>query len=190
MENNMDFINVYENSFSDPNYNLHPNTEFRFQLVYEFIKKNKVESMIDIGSGRGNVIDYILTNHPNINITSCDLKKFHDFDVDFIQINLCDNENVKIDNKYDLLTCLDVLEHLEKTCVDNVLRLFSNISKHSLITIANHSDIKNGVELHIIQENMGYWSPIIEKYFQINNVDTKYDGRLYLLELTSKNYTI
>lgn len=185
----MNFINVYEKSFLNPNYNLHPNTEFRFELVYDFIKKNKVDSVIDIGSGRGNVINYILTNHPNIKITSCDLKKFHDFDVEFIQLNLCDNENIKITKKYDLLTCLDVLEHVEKTCVDNILNLFSTISKHSLITIANHSDVQNGVELHIIQENMDYWTPIIEKYFHINNIDTKYDGRLYLLELTSKKYS-
>ena len=178
---------IYEQSFSDLNYNLHPDNEFRFNMVYDYLKLNKVNTFVDIGSGRGTIIKYIITNHPSIEILSCDLKKFHNYDVEFIEINLCDKDTFKISKKYDLLTCLDVLEHINKECVDDILFFLSKISKYSLITIANHSDIQNGVELHIIQENMEYWSPLIEKYFEIIKTETQYNDRLYMLTLKSKN---
>jgi hypothetical protein len=178
---------IYEQSFSDSKYNLHPDTEFRFNMVYDYINTNNVNTLVDISSGRGNIIKHIITNHPNIEILSCDLKKFHDYDVEFIEIDLCDKNTFKITKKYDLLTCLDVLEHIGKECVDDILYFFSRISKHSLVTIANHSDIQNGIELHVIQENMEYWTPLIEKYFEIIKSETQYNNTLYMLTLKSKN---
>ena len=178
---------IYEQSFSDSKYNLHPDTEFRFNMVYDYINTNQVNSLVDISSGRGNIIKYITLNHPNIEILSCDLKKFHDYDVEFIEMDLCNKDTFKITKKYDLLTCLDVLEHIDKECVDDILYFFSRISKYSLVTIANHSDIQNGVELHLIQENMEYWAPLIEKYFEIIKTETQYKNTLYMLTLKSKN---
>jgi hypothetical protein len=79
-----------------------------------------------------------------------------------------------------------VLEHVQKECVEDIFKTLNKISKFSIFTIANHSDIHNGVELHLIQENMSYWEPIIKKYFEVLNFDEKYGGRLYLLNLKNK----
>jgi len=184
----IDFKKIYENSFSNPNYNLHNDEEFRFQFVKNFILKTEIKTMIDIGSGRGNVLKIVTETFPNIIVESSDLKKFHGLNTKFHEINLCDSKTFKSieDSKYDLLSCLDVLEHIEKDCVDDVLSLFSKISKYSLLTIANHSDKQNGVELHLIQENLTYWNPIIEKYFEILDTKKEYNEKLYLLTLKSK----
>jgi len=186
--NKVNFKNIYESSFNDTNYNKHPDEEYRFQLVKNFIIENEIKSVLDVGSGRGNVIKIIKELDPSIEITSCDLKKFHEYDCEFLELNLCDKNSLsKIENKnYDLLVCLDVLEHVQKDCVDDIFKTFNKISKFSILTIANHSDIHNGVELHLIQENMNYWEPKIQKYFDILNFGEKYGGRLYLLNLKNK----
>jgi len=184
----MDYKKIYESSFNQTGYNLHPDNEFRFQFVNDYIKTNEINSIIDIGSGRGNILKIIKETYPNVEVTSTDIKKFHNIDVPFFELNLCDTETYDFLNerKFDLLSCLDVMEHIEKKCVDDVLKFFSNISKKVLLTIANHSDVQNGIELHVIQEGMNFWGPVIEKYFFIDDVEVQYNGRLYLLKLTSK----
>ena len=186
---NLNYKEIYENSFNNPNYNLHEDNEFRFQIVIGFIEKNKVDSLIDIGSGRGNVINLIKKNFPQIKITSTDLIKFHDFDVPFFEIDLCQKKSLERieDKKFTLLSCLDVMEHINRDCVDDVLDFFSRISDYSILTIANHSDVLNGVELHLIQEDMSYWKPKIENKFHIIDYSEEYNGRLHLLTLKSKN---
>lgn len=184
----MDYKQTYEKSFQTPNYNLHSDEEFRFQYVMKFINTNKIGSVIDISSGRGNLINMIKSFDPKVQITSTDLKKFHNYDIPFFEVNLCDTNTFKniTPSKFDLLTCLDVLEHIEKGCVEDVIRTFSELSRYSVLTIANHSDVLNGVELHLIQENLNYWGPIIEKYFTILDQQEHYNGRLYLFTLKSK----
>jgi hypothetical protein len=184
----MDYKKTYEQSFENTNYNLHSDQEFRFQYVINALHQIKAGSVIDISSGRGNLINVIKNFDPKISVTSTDLKKFHNYDVPFFEVNLCEPETFKNiePNKFDLLTCLDVMEHIEKGCIENVLRTFSEISRFSVLTIANHSDILNGVELHIIQENLTYWKPIISKYFVILDQQEHYNGRLYLFTLKSK----
>lgn len=183
----MDYKKIYENSFKSDRYNLHPDEEFRFQYVLNFIKKNNFKSLIDVGTGRGNLINVVKQADNTIDILSSDLKKFHNFDVPFVEINLCDESvfdsySVK---HFDILTCLDVMEHIEKKCVENILSKFAKISKYSVLTIANHSDILNGVELHVIQENLSYWLPILKKYFEVIDQQEYYNGRLYLFTLKS-----
>lgn len=184
----MDYKNIYEKSFNNIGYNLHQDDEYRFKFVESYITKNNPKTIIDMGSGRGNILKILNDKFDDLEITSCDLKKFHNYDVPFYEINLCDTTTFEKlnDKKFDLLCCLDVMEHLEKKCLDDVLNFFSRISKNCLLTIANHSDILNGVELHLIQENMDYWSPVLEKYFIIENVKQEYNGRLYLINLKSK----
>lgn len=181
----MDYNKIYGELFNGNHYNSHLNSEPRFQYVYEFLINNDIKSIGDFGSGRGNLIELILNHNSSYNLHSYDLKKFHTFDVPFAEINLCDLKVKTTDIKYDLITCLDVMEHLNKECVDNVLEFYSMNSTYTILTIANHSDIQNDVELHIIQENLDYWIPLIEKYFTVINNKEEYNGRLYLLTLKS-----
>ena len=87
--------------------------------------------------------------------------------------------------EFDLLTCLDVMEHIEKKYVNNIIQNFSRISNYAVLSIANHSDILNGVELHLIQEDMSFWKPLLENYFKIIDHTEFYNGRLHLLILKS-----
>jgi hypothetical protein len=191
----MDYLNIYSKLFN-ANYNQYGGSEKSIECSIDFIKKNNIKTLIDISTGTGTFPKFVSKEITDINITCTDLKKFNDLNYEFISVDLSKNEDLeKIKtNGYELLTCLDVLEHLDKSFIDNVLKHFARISKNVILTIANHSDIQNGIELHTIIENMDYWRPVIENYFHIVKLES-YDftqknnsvNYLYLLTLKSKN---
>lgn len=178
------FLDVYNKAFSCDSYNQHTDQEPRFKFAIDFINNNNICSVLDVGSGRGNLLKLIKHNNSNINITSADLNKFHSVDgVEFVKINLCDPSTLKIKGTFDLITCLDVLEHLTEDVIETVFKFFSDKAKYSVISIANHSDVHDGVELHLIQKDLNFWLPIIKKYFNVLSCTTEYNDRLYILTL-------
>jgi 2-polyprenyl-3-methyl-5-hydroxy-6-metoxy-1,4-benzoquinol methylase len=189
----MDYKKTYTNLFNTKDYSRHTENELRYQIVNNFINKNKIDSLLDIGSGRGVLLDLIKKENPNIKILSTDLDKFHGLDTDFKKIDLSNKETYfDVSEKYNLLTCLDVLEHLEKSFIENVFEWFSKVSNSQILTIANHSEILNGVEIHTIREDLSYWEPIISKYLDVVHKETKvfmHMGKphyLYILITNSK----
>lgn len=69
--------------------------------------------------------------------------------------------------KYDLLACIDVLEHIEPDYIDNVLdHMLENTHKFGFFTISTRPAIKtlpDGRNAHLIQEKFHWWKPKIEK---------------------------
>jgi hypothetical protein len=186
----MDYKNVYDEAFSISRYNTHPDDEFRYVITNDYIKSNIIETLIDIGSGRGKLLEVLKKDYSDLYIMSCDINKYHEVEVDFETIDLSNPDTYcYFDFKYDLLTCLDVLEHLDKSYIEKVLEYFSKISKKCILTIANHSDKLNGVELHTIQEDDSYWTPLIKRYFMIDKYDEYYivngKARLYIYYVES-----
>jgi hypothetical protein len=178
---NVDYVNVYKNIFSQNNiYNEHINDRERYDFVIDEIKKNNYNKVIDISSGRGNMIKCIKDIFPDINITSTDLLKFNDIKVDFIQLDLTsENDRNSVRDKYDFLSCLDVLEHIEENEINNILRFFKSISKNFCFSIANHSDVQNGVEVHLIQKDKIFWDKILSEHLCIVESFIKYENKLY-----------
>jgi chemotaxis methyl-accepting protein methylase len=137
------------------------------------------------------MLQILSDNFSHIKLTSCDLNKYHNVDIDFHQLDLSDPSKYIYFPVNDLLICLDVLEHLDKSFIEDVLKYFSVISKNSILTVANHSDIIDGIELHTIREDDSYWTPLISKYFTIHRINEHYHqfGKplLYIYYLTSNN---
>lgn len=181
----MDYKNTYTHLFNTDDYSIHNIDELRYQISNEFIKKNGIQSMVDIGSGRGVLLDLLSKENPNLKILSTDLSKFHGLNFDFKEIDLSNKETFfNIENKFQVLTCLDVLEHLEKHFIEDIFKWFSEISENQILTIANHSEILDGKEIHLIQENMDYWGPLVNKYFDIISQEEK----VFPTHLGTKNY--
>lgn len=160
----------YKKLFNNPNYNFHSNNELRFQFVMDYILKSNLKSLIDFGSGRGNLIKTLLENKVELEISSADLDKFHEYQVPFYKIDILNEEYRKVlDGKdFDLLTCLDVMEHLDKDKTDEIFKYFSKISKFQIFTIANHPDFQDGKDIHTIQENLPFWINSISKSLKID----------------------
>lgn len=185
----MDYENIYKKVFEQPSYN--SDTSKSYKIAIEFLQKNKnVKTICDIGSGKGNLIKNILNEDNTYELYCYDLKCFLNLNlldsVKFSELNLTKKQDLSKIKKCDLLFCLDVLEHIEEKYVDNILYYFSKKSKKAFITIANHSDIINGQELHLIQKNNLFWDEILLKYFNIMNYREEYDKRLMIYSLETK----
>lgn len=178
----IDYRSIYEKLFSRcPSYNCHFETEPRYKACYDFIEEHKIDSLIDIGSGSGCFIKGLLRRFSSLDITTTDLMKFHDSDVKFIPLDLTKNRSLKqLTGKYNLLTCLDVLEHVEQKHIDKILLKLSTLSKRAIFSIANHSDFIKGRELHLIQKGAAWWRAKIAKYYRITKSDSFHEERVYL----------
>lgn len=184
----MKYKEVYDNIFNTKmRYNVHIGDKDRYDFVIENIIQNNYKKIIDISSGRGYFIKYLKELKNDIDITSTDLKKFNNIDVKFIELNLCEKSDYqKIVEKYDHLSCMDVLEHVEEKHIEDILQFFSTLSNNFCFTIANHSDVQNGVELHLIQKNMNWWNDVLNRNFIIIKSFSKYNNRLYCYVLRGK----
>jgi hypothetical protein len=185
----MDYLKIYEGIFNEyENYDNHIGYIDRYNYIIKEISKYSYKKIIDISSGRGVLIKLLQNKFSDIKICTTDIKKFNDIDVDFIKLDLTNKiEYNNIIDKYDLLLCLDVLEHIEEEYIDDVLNFLSSISENFCFSIANHSDIKNNYELHLIQKNKKWWNTKLKKYYKIIKTFNKYDNKLYCYILTKKN---
>lgn len=153
-------------------------------VINELNKIHKFDSILDIGSGRGNLVKFILKQYPNIKISTSDIENFHNMELPFYKIDLNDINTLKDIQKHDIITCTDVLEHLPESSIKNVIEMFSKKCKVAIFTIANHSEIINDVQLHLIQKDLDFWRETVKEFFEIKNLETSYNGRLYLLTCT------
>jgi len=155
---------------------------------YSYILPNKerIKTCIDISSGRGGFLSLI--KDLGFNIVSTDLKKFNNLDLPFIRCDLSNKTDVDSlkSNHYDLLTCIDVLEHIEKQYIDYVLQVFAEMSDVCLLIIANHEDFQYGIKLHLIVEELEYWTSCVSRYFTIDKIETLKDGLIYYFECSRK----
>tara|TARA_B100001939_G_C16942763_1_gene618970 strand:- start:1258 stop:1815 length:558 start_codon:yes stop_codon:yes gene_type:complete len=183
----MDYLKVYTDLFDTKDYSVHDENTYRYQLVKSYIEDHNPESMIDIGSGRGKLLSLINDSY-DIKIESSDLDKFHNINIPFRHLDLSNKSTYFNDTKYDILTCLDVLEHLDKSFLKDSIKWFKSISNVQILTIANHSEILNGIEIHTIQEDENFWrehlienSEILQENIQV------FGSRNYLYTFILKN---
>jgi len=178
----INYKETYEKVFDIPHYSKNRDRKVSCQLVHDYLSGDE-KSAIDIGSGRGPVLLELLTKFQSSQILSCDLKKFHDLEVPFRVLDLtvkADRDSILLDFPvFDFLTCMDVLEHVEKKELDNILIFFKLIAKKYLIVVANHSDVW-GEELHLIQEPMDWWEDKLTKYFSILKKKSIHSNRAYV----------
>lgn len=184
----MDYLKIYEEVFKNyDDYDMHIGYYDRYNYILKELNIKKYQKIIDISSGKGILIKILQEKFPSIDICCTDIKKFNDINVNFIKLDLTNkNDYNNITDKYDLLLCLDVLEHIEEKYIDDILEFLLSLSTTFCFSIANHSDIKNNYELHLIQKNKKWWNKKLKKYYKIIKTFNKYDNKLYCYILTKK----
>lgn len=186
----MDYKRVYENTFSIPEYSA--DHHIQYDYILDAVKSYNLEhnKLIDIGSGRGHLINMLNnSNIKNLSITSVDLKQFHNYQINnFIDCDLSKSEDRHklLNDNYDILVCTDVFEHLDKSFIEDVISMCSKLSKRCIFGIANHSDVWNGIELHTIQESDAWWENLLNKYFTIDRKNKMFGDRLYMYVCSTK----
>ena len=184
------YLKIYNTIFKKLGYNRHTHREPRFLFAAKYFAKSNLKSLVDIGTGHGLLLQIAHEINFQTELTSIDLKNYHGLNyVTHITTDITNKEDRdKITGKFEILTCLDCLEHVEEKDIYNVLEMFSRLSDIFLFSIANHSDIIDGVELHLIQKDSLWWTNKLSEFFDITYFEFLMDNRLYLYKCKSKQH--
>lgn len=171
------------------------------KLIKEIIKKNKIRSMLDYGCGKG----FYYSNPSNSNgLEIKSLKDFWNIDIDLYDPCFEKNSFLDENKKYDLVTCIDVLEHIPSIDIEWVLeRLINKANKYVFINVACHPAIAllpNGKNAHINVNRPEWWHHKILSFKKIYNeikiicictIKEKGEHRYFPLQYDDKltNYT-
>ena len=161
-------IKKYDYLFENNNlYNANKNHP-RYAVAEKLLKScGKVKLVADIGCGRGIFFDklqkkglQVIGMDPSMVIVN--LRKSP-----FIVQGTCDSIPFA-NNLFDVVFCLDVLEHIPEKLISDSLRELYRISKRYLIiSAASHEDVVENLKVHISVKPYQEWEKIISKYFKI-----------------------
>lgn len=137
-------------------------------LVTQLIDQLQIDEMLDYGAGKGRLAQSIKPERRVI------IELY-----DPAQVDYCEEPNPR-----DFVTCIDVLEHIEPECLDNVLDDLKRVTKkYGFFTIHTGPAVKvlpDGRNAHLIQEDFRWWLPKIWERFNIHSM-TQTKGGFYVL---------
>lgn len=175
---------VYDNLYSSDKYGKVENKNQANWLMSRNL--SGIRTAVDFGCGRGHAVNTL--TKLGIKTTGVD---FADSLVDtwgdstsFIN---GDVRNTNLDKTFDLVVCHDVLEHISMEDIDDAM---DNLARHTgklvSLAIANHPDVWNGKELHLIQEGVDWWRKKVEARWEIIEYESRLGGRLHLFWCRTK----
>lgn len=132
----------------------------RVKIVLGFLKAIHPESLLDIGSGRGVFLFPLLCELGYLDITSVEiltkraelLKNISDGGINNLTIINSDITSIKLEKKYDVVTMLEVLEHIPNVtkAIENAINLANN---YIVITVPSKKD-NNPEHIHLLTKNI------------------------------------
>ncbi len=128
------------------------------KLIKNIILKNKIESMLDYGCGKGHYYENATKEY---GIPNKSLRDFWEIDIDLYDPCFEKNSHINENKKYDLIICIDVLEHIPSIDIDWVLKKIINKSnKYVFLNIACYPAVAllpNGKNAHININSPEWW---------------------------------
>ena len=149
----------------------------RYKHIDQWLVNNRCHSIIDYGCGKGYVLENISKKFPLIHCTNYDpgYAKFAN----------------RPEKPAELVICSDVLEHIEPTLIDNVLKdiesLTLNVAYLIIDTKPAGKNLPDGRNAHLIIENQDWWTNKVQtvtNFDIINNMFWK--GRRVSMECRKK----
>lgn len=175
----IDYKQIYDIAFSYSDYNVHSMDESRFEFVTRSVKLDKISKMIDISCGTGTLLKYIQQNYPNITYIGTDISQYGEFPITKLDLtNQNDWNNI---SQTQLITCMDVLEHIEEEYMTSIIKNLARKCAFAVITVANHEEIRGDTDLHVTKQNLNYWVSVINKDFYIVKMENSNDRSYYFL---------
>ena len=127
------------------------NANFHIRYCLSFIKKYIKGDILEIGAGCGSFTrNYIKTDFPNITLTELDKKNIQDLNrkfKNFKNVKVLNTTINKIENEYDSILYLHVLEHI-KDDQDEIREATKRLKKggHLLIMVPAHQKIYSNLD--------------------------------------------
>lgn len=183
-------IKKYDYLFSkNKDYNSNPYHP-RFEVAIDFIKKlNNIKTILDVGVGKGHLFKKL--DNQKYTIEGIEPSKSAREILNDSRIKDAYSHKIPLRNQsFDLVVCLDVLEHIPSHLIEPSLKEINRISKKgAIISVAYHSDLVENMELHISSMPFKEWEKRIKKFFRViekkevcSKKDSSKKSEVYLLE--------
>jgi hypothetical protein len=128
-------------------------------VVKSLLRLGRCSSISDYGAGKCNL-------KRRLGIKAAGPVEYHPYDPAFPEYGP--------PREADLVTCIDVLEHIEPPALDAVLGELSRITRRlAFLTVHTgpaKKTLSDGRNAHLIQESPGWWLARFEPYFDILHV--------------------
>jgi len=142
-------------------------------IIKEIIKKENINNMIDYGCGKGNFYSKSFDLEGKL---IPPLRKFWDIEIKLYDPCYEKYSKFEKDETFDLLICIDVLEHIPESDIEWILDRFFKISKkYIFINVACYEAIAllpDGENAHINIQKPIWWLNKLEKFLK-NNKEIK-----------------
>lgn len=133
-------------------------TKKHYKHVERLVDLNKVTSVLDYGCGKGHFLEHLKNKYGHLKVEGYDVAN-----PEYSKLNV---------GQYDLVTCFDVLEHVEFNAMGAVLsEIYEKTSRWFICSIANYPAAKklpDGRNAHITQLPFGFWFTTLSTYFRVD----------------------
>ena len=127
-----------------------------WQQVCELIDKHECRTWLDYGCGTGKLAANVRKTGLSVLI--------EEYDPGVV------GKDVPISASFDLVTCLDVLEHIEPECLDDVLAdLWRLTGKIAFVVVATRpagKELPDGRNAHLIVQPWEWWLAKLREHFE------------------------
>lgn len=155
----------YEAVYKRPGYKMGERRKLHAtQIINTWNPENEVKSFLDVGCGRGEILEYAKRK----GFRTCGTEIVSYLVNPEKSIIYAEADNLPFaDKSFDYITCLDVIEHLVPGIEIPVFQEFKRVARDRiLMTIANFpSPGVNGEELHINIKPYSVWHDLIIEVF-------------------------
>jgi len=177
-----------------PEYGQVNKDEPRFIVALNYLLSiSNVLTVLDAGVGRGGFYRLIKNRYDvyGIEPSRIAIERFHKYDDRILNIYVQDLISYFQEEKFDVVTCLDVLEHIPPADIDLAIYSLNRVGKkYLIISVANHEDSWDGMDLHVSLFSFEEWEKRFHKYLKIISKNIIHNGRacVYLLEKLNASF--
>lgn len=133
-------------------------TAKHYPLIQNLIQKRSFGSVLDYGCGKGHFIQFARESMPGLRVEGFDVAS--------------DEYAVLPDGKFDVVVCLDVMEHVEFGALSNVLgEIRDRASKVFVCSVANYpagKKLPDGRNAHVTQMPFSTWFGLFSGFFRVD----------------------
>jgi hypothetical protein len=169
-----DYRKEQERLHQNPNYGV-ASLEFA-PIVSQLINQSGIDELLDYGAGKCRLFGALQVNH-GMKLQAYD-PGVKEFSGDPIPMQM--------------VTCIDVLEHIEPDNLDSVLdHLKSLILEVGFFTIHTGPAIKtlsDGRNAHLIQQPSSWWLPRIQKRFDLHTFQRTHQGFFVVVKAKDESH--